>query len=145
MNLTLSITPFNASAIPATWVTIHGTQFSSATQACWPGYNRLAEPVSRMTFTRAQSGVPEKAARAATDRDFINELVTRIKDKFGISQAKHLIQYVGQSDKLMDIEPDCFPYIIRACQYLQGCVPNSLSESHLIYRFTPEGHFIERT
>lgn len=143
MNLTLAITPLNASAIPASWLTLPTSHYKFNSWGGCAGTNTLlGEPADRYGFTRV---LPQKATAPSAEsvtRDVVNAAINRVKDRFGVHQAKHIIQVVGGSLRMLDIAPDRFPHVLATCQWLEGTSSNDPSKYHWIHRFDSNGAYL---
>ena len=147
MNLTLAITPLNASAIPASWITLSAAQPTLAGNGSCQTINRFDKGnADCYGFTRVLPAINQAAPSAeSVTRDVVNEAINRVKDRFGVHQAKHIIRVVGGSLKMLDIAPDRFPRVLSVCRLLDGMQSSDPSMYHWIHRFNPDGVYMSFT
>ena len=143
MNLTLAITPLNASAIPASWITLSAAQPTLAGNVSCQTFNRFdMGDADRYGFTRV---LPQKAKAPSAEsvtREVVNAAINRVKERFGVHQAKHIIEVVGESRKMLDIPHYRFPHVLATCRWLDSKSSNDPSKYHWTHRFDSNGAYI---
>ena len=144
MNLALPITPLNTSAIPASWITLSAAQPALAGNVSCQTFNRFdMGDADRYGFTRVLPAInPAAPSAESVKRESVFGALNRVKDRFGAHQAKHIIKFVGLKERMVDIQPDRFLYVLRACQWLDGYAAPEPGKYHWTHRFDSNGAYI---